>query len=1326
MKRLLLAMLSITMSFAYAFSQGFPTISTDESTTWYLIQFMNGGYALTDENDNAEINTTAPVGSDGQLWKITGNDTDGYTFTNKKGKMLFVSSAKKDEKVKVSVPKDGVLSPYNITTNISEQYEKNNVSNIVDGNTTSLWWTARNQQVDDYVTIEFEKSSKISKICLYFDSADRPAGAKLQYSTDNSAWNDIKSFTATDIADDNTLTCEVSVDAKYVRLLFTEGTDKWFKFREFEVYSSEASNDIPDTYKFFITETQQSVGGYEIQPKGNLDISMNLWEGTGGKGIGLYDKGDKNNPIKFVEGSLFENLKKISIIPQPQNITVSNNNFDFRNLNHIACNNDTMQAHLKNFAAQLKKSSGIELTLKNAEEKPAAGEIWFGIDSSLPKNGYTLNVNENGIEIKAADFGGEFYALQTLTQLLPREFFTDGKNDIEWSIPVVDIKDNPQFQHRGFMMDVSRHFFDKEQVKKVLDIMALYKMNRLHWHLTDDQGWRIEIPEYPKLTEVGSIRSGSFAGNGDGAAFFDDTEYGRGMWFSQKDLREIVAYTTERNIDILPEIDLPGHMVAAVTAYPEFSCDPTKEYSVRIWGGISKDVLNVGKDEVIDFLKCVLRNVAEIFPFPYIHLGGDECPTDQWKTNADCLRRVQEKGLAGVEELQSWLVEELGAYLKTLGENSKDIVVWDEVLKHWNTENKIKPVIMAWNGGGAVYAKQAADLGFYSILCPYSHVYIDFMQVSADQALVDEPYEGGWGVNTVEKVYSLNPLTQLDGKEEFCWGAQCNLWAETLNNNEELEYQLLPRMLALAEVGWLPSNKKNWTGFYDRLQTHDEILDALGYTYAKHYIEPKEYTAAETAIMESEELLANSIRGGVGYPTADVYDALQAALNTVTGEEVTALNAAITAFKNAEIVQPQEDKIYQIISASTYYKRQYAGSTMYVYDNGVRFHYTPQVEPEELWQFVSTENGYLIKNPYTGKEISMPEYNKGVVMANTGTPVKIEKATKATGNITYVPGSVLISDIGGRNSDDAQLWKITGNETDGYTFTNKKGYTLCVTSAAKNQMVKALKEPTGVSKFIISPTGNSKHSGGYEIHPKGNTNVSMNLWGGSENRGVGLWDKDNNNNPVTFIEESEVGKSNNSGFPDNEEKWYVIQFMEIKNAFTAAESGAEITTREASFGTKRLCAEVIPADKEKENWSNPCIYAKDVDALCYNGTWKIIEVTDYTAQLAGLVNKCELIVIRANEGRTEALTPESLELIQDRIITPASADVEAGNVTEEQYNAYVALYRQFQRIDYVTSIEKVKGENEKAKFIYDLQGRQINKITKSGIYIVDGRKTVVK
>lgn len=863
--------------------------------------------------------------------------------------------------------------------------------------------------------------------------------------------------------------------------------------------------------------------GYEVHPVGNANISMNLWGGPNeSRGAGLWDNNDKNNPVKFVDASVFENLGKISLIPYPQEITVGDATFDFTKISAIAYGSDEMQEHIENFAALWKAASGKEMTVKKAEGAAAAGEIWFGKDEALPRDGYTLNVTENGIEIKTSSFGGELYALQTVMQLLPRELFVEASGRTEWTIPVVAIKDNPQFQHRGFMMDVARHFFDKDEVKKVLDIMAFYKLNRFHWHLTDDQGWRIEIPEYPKLTEVGAIRAGSFTNNGDGTKFFDDTEYGRGMYFTLGDLREIVAYAAERNIDILPEIDLPGHMVAAVASYPEFSCDPSKKYEVRIDGGISHDVLNVGKDEVIDFLKCVLGHVAEVFPFPYIHLGGDECPTEQWANNADCLRRVQEEGLAGVNELQSWLVEKLGTFLKT--EYGKDIVVWDEVLAHWNTKNTTTPVIMAWNQSGAL-SKNAANLGFNSILCPYSHVYIDFPQVPESQMLIDEPYYGGWGTNTIERVYSLNPVAYLEGQEEFCWGAQANLWAETLNDNDELEYCLLPRILALAEVGWLPVEKKNWVSFYRRLQSHDEVLDALDYTYAKHYIEPKEYTAAEQAIMEAEEILAASIRGGVGYPTAEVYDALQEELSNPRDDEGKALAEAIAAYKAAPIVQPEAGKTYRIVSASTYFKRQYEGSSMYQKNEGVRFHYTPQTEPEELWQFTPTEGGYLISNVYSGQQITMGNYNTAIKMTDKGTALRIDKATIATRNYSYIPGVVVISAV--------------------------EGYSATVTGSVK-----------------------------------------------------------------------------------------------------------------------RLSAEPT-AD----------VYAKDEAALCYNGTWRIEEVTDYTQWLQGLVDKCELIILTAKPGEMNQPTEEALAFLQKEVIDAGKKTLEAGAVSEEQYNAYMALYQQFQLME---------------------------------------------
>ncbi len=982
MKKLSILLLSLLCLVSLR-AQEFPTISSEGNEVWYLIQFMNGGETFSANADGAQIATASATATNEQQWKITGNATDGYSFTNKKGYTLYVPSAAKNQMVSAATTPSGVSRfQINKTTNSS--------------------------------------------------------------------------------------------------------------------YS----------------------GGYEIQPIGNSNVSMNLWGGPGAnRGIGLWDKSDPNNPVTFTSVKAALQEAKISIIPYPKELTFTKEDERkaLSTLTAIACPNETTQKMATEFATMVEKASGIKLAVKESAEECGEGEIWLSTDASLSDEAYTLAVTEKGIEIKASSDAGFLYAIQTLKQLLPRAIFGHDEQEPDWSIPYVTISDAPQYGHRGFMMDVARHFFDKDEVKRVLDIMALYKMNRLHWHLTDDQGWRIEIPEYPLLTEVGAVRSGSFTNPGEGTKFFDDTEYGRGMWFSQDDLREIVAYAAERNIDILPEIDLPGHMVAAVTAYPEFSCDPTKKYSVRLDSGISEDVLNIGKDEVIDFLKCVLDNVAEIFPYPYIHIGGDECPTKQWQTNEDCLRRVREEGLSSVNQLQSWLVEELGTYLKE--KHGKDIVVWDELLSHWSSSNKVKPVIMAWNSIGK--SADAANKGFKSIITPYSHVYLDFMQVPADRTIIDEPYYGGWSdshVNTIEEVYSLNPVSSLAGREEYCMGVQGNLWAETLNDDIELEYQLLPRMLALAETGWLPAAKKSWSSFYKRLQTHDEILDALGYTYAKHYIEQAELSDEEQTILEAQNILAASIRGAVGYPAAELHDALAAAIDS---GDAAAISAAVSAYKRGEITQPQIGKTYQIVSASTYYKKQFAGSTMYVTENGVRFHYTPQVEPEELWQFEPQESGYMLKNLCNGLQLSMPTYNAAVKMSESGTAVRIDKATIATRDYTFIPGVVTISAVAG---------------------------------------------------YKPLATGNIKR-----LHAELSGNVNA--------------------------------------------------------------------------------------------YNNP--------ALCYPGTWYIVEVSDFTAQLQGLYDKCVRIVEKAAPGKIGEPTNEAIDFLLNSLITPAKALLEQGNITEDTYNIYVALYNQF-------------------------------------------------
>ena len=984
MRKHFISLLCMLFASAYAMAQGFPKISTEDETNWYLIKFKNGGNALTAKTSGSNITTTGAMGNAAQLWKITGSQEEGYVFTNKLGYTLNVASAAKNQMVQANESKTGV-------------------------------------------------------------------------------------------------------------------------------------------YQFAINSTsvQQYSGAYEIQPKSNTSISMNLWGGPNeNRGVGLWDKGDQNNSVEFVDASSFMQAVKYNLIPYPSTLTEKDGNLPLSSLSAISYTGAEMKEHIETFAKQMNISAGITLTIKEATDAPSEGEIWFGTDESLAKDAYTMSISAEGVSIKASEFGGWFYAMQTLKQLLPREYFANEKQSgtEAWSIPCVEIEDRPHLGHRGYMLDIARHFFNKDEVKKILDIMALYKMNRFHWHLTDDQGWRIEIPEYPKLTEVGAIRKGSFANNGDGQKFFDDTEYGRGMYYTLDDLREIVAYAKARNIEIIPEVDLPGHMVAAVASYPEFSCDPSKKYEVRIDGGISHDVLNIGDDRVIDFLKCVLGHVADVFPYDYVHLGGDECPTEQWATNQQCLDRVKQLGLDGVHQLQSWLVEELGIFLKE--QYGKDIVVWDELLANWNDNNKTKPIIMAWNGMG--YSTQAANRGLKSIIVPYQYLYIDFMQAEESECFVDEIYHGGWGVNTVDEIYGLNPLSALSGKEEFALGVQANMWTETCNNIDEVEYCLLPRMLALSEIAWLPTNKKDWPSFYRRLQTHDEIFDLLDYQYAKHFIEPKEYTEQESTILEAEDILAKSVRGGVGYPSAEMYDALKNALESTDGEDVSALAQAISDYKSAEVVQPQEGKTYQIVSASTYYKRQYEGSTMYQKGNGVRFHFTPQTEPEELWQFVATDGGYLLKNLCTGKFVKMGNYNTALEMVeNGGTPIRMDKATIATKNFTYIPGVVTLS---------------------------------------------------AVSGYSAQMTGKVKR-------------------------------------------------------------------------FSAELSGE--------------------------------VYAKDEAALCYNGTWKVVEIVDFSAQLKGIVNKCELILLTTEPGEMGNYTQEALDFAEQSIIIPAQKALAEGAISEEKYNEFLALYNQF-------------------------------------------------
>lgn len=873
--------------------------------------------------------------------------------------------------------------------------------------------------------------------------------------------------------------------------------------------------------------------GWVLSPKANTGVYMNQWGGAGaGKSLGLWDdKASADQPLAFVkaEDLLGEAENMLPLIPYPANLTRNEGTFNLKQLTAITtpAGDEAVARYAQEFATQLEKASGIKVPVNPTT---AATSLVMTKDAALAHEAYKLTVNEAGINIAAADSTGFFYAIQTLKQLMPHAIYnrSGASTAIDWTVPCVEIADQPQLGHRGYMLDVARHFFSKTEVKRILDIMATYKMNRFHWHLTDDQGWRIDIPEYPKLAQVGAVRKGSFVNAGGSSKFFDDTEYGRGMYYTLDDLREIVAYAKNLNIEIIPEIDLPGHMVAAVAAYPEFSCDPTKKYEVRIDGGISKDVLNIGKDETIDFLKCVLGHMAEVFPYKYIHLGGDECPTDQWSHNADCLKRVKDEGLAGVNELQSWLVEKLGLYLKE--KYDKDIICWDELLAHWKSDNTVKPVIMAWNHINK--SKEAADKGFKSIVVPYQSLYFDMMQVPLSEVDVNEKYQGGWGdnwVNSVETVYGVNPVASLSGKEDFCLGVQGNMWTETCNDSVEVEYQLLPRMLALSETGWLPAAKKDFASFYIRLQKNRDILDAKGLTYATHYFDEPDMTEQEAAVAEAASLLENAKPGKVGYPSQTEYDKLSSAYapfiadNGATGD-VAALKAAIAAYKTAAVTMPVEGKTYKLVSASTYYKAKYVGSTAYVDGSQIRFHYTPQVEPEELWQFTAKDGGYVMTNALTGKQVVMPANNNAnITLADAGTTLTIAQATVASGKYSYVAGALNIGTNGKYLSADC----------------------------------------TGLVKA----------------------------------------------------------------------------------------------------GTNA--------------------------ALCYQGTWYLEEVTDFTAQLNGLVKKANRIVAESNPGAMGEPTEEAIALLSNDLIAPATAAVAAGSVSEAAYKQYQEVYAQYLAMPRVSPISGI-------------------------------------
>lgn len=517
---------------------------------------------------------------------------------------------------------------------------------------------------------------------------------------------------------------------------------------------------------------------------------------------------------------------EIAIVPYPNHLETGSGTFAVKGA-AVVCDSgvdERTQRAVTEFAGRLALASGGENTVNVTAELPAEG-IRFVVDASQPAEGYALEVTRNGAEVRAASFPGFFYAIQTMKQLLPAAVYGgEPAPAAAWELPCVKIADAPRFAYRGMHLDVARHFFSVEEVKRYIDMLSVHKLNRFHWHLTDDQGWRIEIKRYPRLTEVGSVRKATVVKKDWDT--YDNTPYGG--FYTQDEIREVVAYAADRAITVVPEIDLPGHMLAALTAYPELGCTGGP---YDVWGrwGVADDVLCVGQEKTYEFLEGVLTEVLELFPSELIHIGGDECPKVRWEKCPRCQARIRQLGLKDADGhtaehyLQSYVTNRIG---KFLAERGRRIIGWDEILEGKVSEDV---AVMSWRG--SENGIEAAKLGHDVVMTPTSHFYFDYYQ-SLDTD--NEPFGIG-GYVPLEKVYSYDPaFGELTPEEQaHIIGVQANLWTEYIDDNGHLEYMLLPRLAALSEVQWCRPEVKDWNRFVGDFRM-DRVYRAMGFEFAKH------------------------------------------------------------------------------------------------------------------------------------------------------------------------------------------------------------------------------------------------------------------------------------------------------------------------------------------------------------------------------------------------------------------------------------------------------------------------------------------------------------
>lgn len=524
----------------------------------------------------------------------------------------------------------------------------------------------------------------------------------------------------------------------------------------------------------------------------------------------------------------------VNITPRPKSSTITPGELVLKTGMRVGYGTlpDSICREAARFVSDLNASTPLQALATSSK----GGQIQMEWDESLSDEGYTLDITPERALVKARTTAGFFYAFQSIKKMLPACVMArvSDSSVTRFALPCVSIQDEPRFGYRGFMLDVSRHFFPVSEIKRMLDIMAAYKLNVFHWHLTDDQGWRAEVKRYPKLMTVGSVAKDVRLNPMDKGTYWAGQPYCH--YYTQEEMREVVRYAAERHISVLPEVDMPGHFCAALASYPEFSCTPQGQHSVQTnQGGVYADVMNVANPKAVQFAKDILTELMDIFPYPYIHIGGDECPTSAWEKNDECQKRYQALGLSSYRQLQSHFIKEISDHARAHG---KQLVVWNESVTAKGADldlmAKTGATVMSWHPCQQG-ARTAAELGLNTIITEY-HTAKGGYYINRKQDPNDAYAAAGAGDDTVEGTYNYVPVPENvpENLRPKYIGVQGTFWTEWVSDGQYLEYLALPRLIALAEAGWTPQELKDFEDFRQRISQDRKMLDYNHYEYGKH------------------------------------------------------------------------------------------------------------------------------------------------------------------------------------------------------------------------------------------------------------------------------------------------------------------------------------------------------------------------------------------------------------------------------------------------------------------------------------------------------------